>query len=51
MGATKGSNVIVDSSELTSDTYCDAESTLEKLANESEHLSKKSSSECGKPNH
>ena len=51
MVATNGSNVIVDRSELTGDTYCDAESTPEKPANESEHLSKKSVSECGKPNH
>ena len=49
--ATNGSNVIVDSSELTDDTYCDAQSTPEKPTNKSEHLSKKSVSECGKPNH
>ena len=49
MVANNGSNVIVDSSELTGDTYCDAESTSEKPTNESEHSSEKSVSECGKP--
>ena len=49
--ATNGSNVIVDSSKMTGDTYCDAKSTPKKAENESECLSKKLVSECGKPNH
>lgn len=49
--ASNGRIWIIDSSELTGDTYCDAESTPEKPANESNHLSEKSGSQSGKSKH